>query len=464
MTALHLPTAYFIAGILYLCMPLAVWVLLRKHGVVSNTLWCLGGLLFGLSLILLGMRGHWPNELTYHLDMGLLILGPMLRAAALRLELERPVRWAWLVLAVALYVAVFGFLHGVLHSDSWRFSWASMGAAGAFIWLALQARDLQMREKSVSGQWIFVAYLVLSVLITLRIPSVMGGLGQPMAMTADPLSAMLIFWAVVTAIVSNIGFLGLFFERLNRNALAAAQTQARQEEAVRMSDQIAQLDRRRGMGEMAATLAHELSQPLTNIYLITDRIEVTLQQRNDDSLNLYLQDLHRNTQKASDILDRIRAFIETRGRRFERLELERVIADVNALVGDLTCHGTLDLQISLPPHSLAVQADPVQLSQIFMNVVRNALQATQGQALRQLHICVWQQGAMAHISLTDNGPGLPDAVLSQAGTAFFTTKPDGLGMGLSISKTIAQLHGGSLRIGNSSAGGAVVALQLPVVA
>jgi len=464
MNALHLPTAYFIAGILYLCMPLAVWVVLRKHGIASNTLWCLGGLLFGLSLILLGMRGQWPNALTYHLAMGLLILGPMLRAAALRRELGRPLRWVWLGLVVTVYVAVFAYFHDVVHSDSWRFTWASLGAAASFLWLGLLARDLQMREKSVSAQWICVAYLLLSVLIILRIPSVMGGLGQPMAMTSDPLSAVLIFWAVVTAIVSNIGFLGLFFERLNRHAFEAAQMQARQEEALRLSEQIAQLDRRRSMGEMAATLAHELSQPLTNIYLITDRIETAQQQRQDDSLKVYLQDLHRNTQKASDILSRIRAFIEARGRRFERLELQRVVADVNAMLGDLTHHGTLALQVTLPPQSLAVQADPVQLSQIFMNVVRNAIQATQGQALRQLHIRVWQEGAMAHISLTDNGPGLPDAVLSHAGTAFFTTKSDGLGMGLSISKTIAQQHGGSLSIGNSSTGGAVVELKLPVVA
>jgi C4-dicarboxylate-specific signal transduction histidine kinase len=70
---------------------------------------------------------------------------------------------------------------------------------------------------------------------------------------------------------------------------------------------------------------------------------------------------------------------------------------------------------------------------------------------------------MAHITLTDNGPGLPAEALSQAGTAFFTTKPEGLGVGLSISKSIAQQHGGSLSIGNSPTGGAVVALQLPAV-
>lgn len=64
MTPLHLPTVYFIAGILYLIMPISVWLMLRNRQGLSNTLWCLGGLAFGLSLILLGMRGKWPDALT----------------------------------------------------------------------------------------------------------------------------------------------------------------------------------------------------------------------------------------------------------------------------------------------------------------------------------------------------------------------------------------------------------------
>jgi C4-dicarboxylate-specific signal transduction histidine kinase len=217
------------------------------------------------------------------------------------------------------------------------------------------------------------------------------------------------------------------------------------------------------VGEIAASLAHELSQPLTNIYLIADRMELSLQQRQDDSPNKYFEDLNRNTQKAGDILGRIRTFIQSKHTHFERVELSQVITDVSALIHDLAYNESVDLQVSFPPQGLAVWADPVQLSQIFMNVLRNAIQATHGQPSRQLRIRVWRNGAMAHITLTDNGPGLPAEALSQAGTAFFTTKSEGLGVGLSISKSIAQQHGGSLSIGNSPKGGAVVELQLPAV-
>lgn len=463
MTPLHLPTAYFIAGILYLIMPISVWLMLRKRQGLSNTLWCLGGLAFGLSLILLGMRGKWPDALTYELAIWLLVLGPLLRVGALRHVLKRPV-WLTGLLALSLvHVAVYVVLHVIVNNPSLRFVWTSLGATAALAWLALLARDVYRRRQSISAQWIFVCYLALAAVLVIRIPGVLLGLSEPTAMISDPLSNVLIFLGVVTAIVGNIGFLGIFIERMNQETLESAKVQVRQEEATRLSEQIAQLDRRRSVGEIAASLAHELSQPLTNIYLIADRMEMSLQQRQDESLNKYFEDLNRNTQKAGDILGRIRAFIQSKSTHFERVELNQVITDVSALIHDLAYNESVDLQVDLPPQGLAVRADPVQLSQIFMNVMRNAIQATHGQPLRQLQIRVWREGKMAHITLTDNGPGLPAEALSQAGTAFFTTKTEGLGVGLSISKSIAHQHGGSLSIGNSPMGGAVVALQLPAV-
>ena len=463
MTPLHLPTAYFIAGILYLIMPISVWLMLRKRQGLGNTLWCLGGLAFGLSLILLGMRGTWPDALTYELAIWLLVLGPLLRVGALRHVLKRPV-WLTGLLALSLvHVAVYVVLNVIVNNPSLRFVWTSLGATAALAWLALLARDVYRRRQSISAQWIFVCYLALALVLVMRIPGVLLGVSEPTAMISDPLSNLLIFLGVVTAIVGNIGFLGMFFERMNRETLESAKAQARQEEATRLSEQIAQLDRRRSVGEIAASLAHELSQPLTNIYLIADRMEMSLQQRQDESLNKYFEDLNRNTQKAGDILGRIRAFIQSKHTQFERVELNQVITDVSALIHDLAYNESVELQVLFPPQGLAVWADPVQLSQIFMNVLRNAIQATHGQASRRLHIRVWREGEMAHITLTDNGPGLPAEALSQAGTAFFTTKTEGLGVGLSISKSIAHQHGGSLSIGNSPMGGAVVALQLPAL-
>ncbi|MDP4612614.1 MAG: ATP-binding protein [Limnohabitans sp.] len=463
MSPLHLPTAYLIAGILYLVMPLFVWLILRHERLSSNTLWGLGGMAFGLSLVLLGMRGTLPDVLTHGFALWMLVLGPLLRAAAMRIELHKPPHLMSILGVTLVFLAVYVVLDVVLDNDPLRFLWSNFSVSLSLGWLALRSREVYKHERNTSALWIFSCYMALSVLLALRIASLLLGNTQPDVMTEDFLSLLLIGLAVITAVVSNIGFLGMFIERMNRRALELAKVQARQEEAARLTEQVAKLDRRRSVGEIAASLAHELSQPLTNIYLIADRMELSLQERQDESLKKYFEDLNRNTQKAGDILGRIRTFIQSKNTPFERVELSQVITDSQALIHDLTHNESVDLQVAMPPQEVFVRADPVQLSQIFMNVLRNAIQATQGQSYRQLQIRLWCEGRTAHISFTDNGPGLSAEALSQVGTSFFTTKTDGLGVGLSISKSIAMKHGGSLSIGNSPLGGAVVELQLPLV-
>ena len=463
MIAMDLPTAFFIAGLLYLALPLTVWLILRDQGYVSNSLWCVGGLAFGCALILFGMRNQWQDILTYELTNGLLLLAPLLRSAALRHELHRPFKLIWIGLATVGFIAVYVFFHAVMEKEALRFSFAAFMIAAAFLWLSSPARDIGLRERSISAKWIHAFYLALSVGLALRGVFVLSGHDEPTAIAQDTLSNVLIILGVLSAIVGNVGFLGIFIERMNQRALESAKEQARQEESSRLSDQIAQMDRRRSVGEIAASLAHELSQPLTNIYLITDRMGLELKQRNDTSLDKYFTDLNRNAQSAGNILGRIRNFIRSKNTAFERIEIAQAISDVKALIHDLTWNESFDVQVSLPTQTLTVRADLVQLSQIFLNVIRNAIQATQGQTKRQLHIRVWREGNTAHISFTDNGPGLPPESSHQIGHPFFSTKADGLGVGLSISKSIAELHGGSLSIDNSPSGGAVVHLQLPAV-
>jgi C4-dicarboxylate-specific signal transduction histidine kinase len=332
------------------------------------------------------------------------------------------------------------------------------------LWVSHLARQLRHFDRSVSANWISAVYLCLGGVLGLRAWAVLFGLEGPSAIHQGLLSILLILFGVLTAIVGNVGFLGLFVERMNQSALQQATLQARQEEATRLGDQIAQLDRRRSVGEIAASLAHELSQPITTIYLITDRLGMALESQTDPRLATYVQDLNRNTQKAADILGRIRGFIRNKETVFERVELSQVISDMTDLIRDLTHNESVQVEVDTTPHGLFVQGDAVQLSQVLMNVCRNAIQATQGQDERRVHIRVWQIDGTACIDIVDNGPGLSPAIQASVSMPFFSTKVDGLGVGLAISKSIAKQHGGSLSIGNHPKGGACVELRLPAVA
>jgi C4-dicarboxylate-specific signal transduction histidine kinase len=101
------------------------------------------------------------------------------------------------------------------------------------------------------------------------------------------------------------------------------------------------------------------------------------------------------------------------------------------------------------------------LSQILLNVLRNAIQATHGQPDRRIQISVRREKASLVLEVVDNGPGMTPDVLAQIATPFFSTKPDGLGVGLSIAQSIAKQHRGSLQMDNHPDGGARVCLRLP---
>ncbi len=463
MTSFHLPTAYFIAGLLYLVMPIWVWLLLRKQRSTTTHLWCAGGLIFGCSLVLLGSRTHLPVWLTHWVANTCLFLGVALRVMALRHALHYPLRWGWLFTATVIFALGYAYLHSVLHNEQLRYIWGSGLTAVLLLRLAWLGFAIGRQDNSFSARWLASVYLALGLVLSMR--SVVVGLemSRAGALNDDVLTMLLVFLGVMSAIVGNIGFMGIFLERLTRQASHMALAQARSEESARLSHQIAQLDRRRSVGEIAASLAHELSQPLTNIYLITDRANLEAEKTGASTVGKYLHDIQRNTQKAVDILNRIRQFIQSKESQFERMSLNRVVQDVMDLLNDWIQKEAIDVSLHLPASAVFVMGDPVQLSQILMNICRNAVQATQGQAYRHIDIRIWREADQAHLTVADNGMGLTPEVLSRVSTAFFSTKSDGLGVGLSISKSIATHHGGSLMIDNASQGGAVVSLTLPAV-
>jgi C4-dicarboxylate-specific signal transduction histidine kinase len=366
---------------------------------------------------------------------------------------------------LALFNVLFWLVYEVFNSwwvhPAWRFLWSTSIVCGMLFWVAGLARELGQRRKSFSAQVVALVYMALGLLLSFRAISVILGLTQPGALNADVLSMVVITMGVLTSVVGNIGFLGLVMERVNRQSLAAAKAQARQEEATRLLQQITQLERQRSVGQIAASLGHELSQPLTNLHLIIDRMDMAQKNHDGRSLADDLQALQRNTQKATDILHRIRTFIRTQDIQFEQVELGQVIADVNDLIHDLSFNESVQILIDLPTEKAWVMGDAVQLSQILLNVLRNAIQATQGQPDRRIQITVRREKTSFVLEVVDNGPGMTPDVLAQIATPFFSTKPDGLGVGLSIAKSIAQQHRGSLHIDNHPDGGARVCLQLP---
>lgn len=459
----HIPTLYVVVGILYVLMPAMAWVVLSGQRARSVALWCSGGEIVGIGLVLIGLRNQIPDWVSFALANGLLFCGNLLRAQALREELHMPWRHRNMALAGTGFVVLYECLRQLLHDPLLRFEWGLLGQVCLFAHIAWLARRMARRDDSASARWIAFVYALGASLLLTRGLRVALGYSQPTAVAADIDSALTASAALLSSVIGSMGFIGVFMERARLKDLNAAATLARQEERAHLHAQIAQLDRRHSLGEMAASIGHELNQPLTAILADAQLAQhgLAAQRFTQDQLNDLFLDIEKNTLRASQILDRIRSFIRTQKLLFEPVALPPLVQDVADLASTEARAQGVHFEFDLQESPLRVMGDPVQLSQIVLNAYLNAIQAMAASPQRQIRVSTRREGHQAVLCIEDTGPGLAPEVSTQVGTAFFSTKEQGLGVGLSISRAIAEQHGGTLSIDNGPHGGARVTLRLP---
>ena len=235
-------------------------------------------------------------------------------------------------------------------------------------------------------------------------------------------------------------------------------------EGRRLTDQLVQLDRQRSLGQMSASLGHELNQPLTAILTNAQVMQRGLRSGRLETAQVgeLIERIIHNTRRASDIIERIRTFIRPSEAKHVALDLQQVVLEaLHLMEADIHQH-QVQIRFATIDSPVLVLGDVIQLSQVLLNALRNAIEALQQVQQRVIEIQINTTQEQVTLSITDTGPGLTPENLEQVGTAFFSTKSTGLGLGLSISRNIMAKHQGTLSVANASCTGACVTLTLPV--
>jgi signal transduction histidine kinase len=458
-------TAFFITGLLYFLMPLVVWQALREQKSDAVKLWCAGGELFGAGLLLISLRGQIPDWVSFELASLFMHLGNTQRIQALRKELGTPMSAPVFAATAAVFWLGYVIARTLVPDGPYHFVWSLLAVGVQCIWISLLAQRIRRNEHIQSAKWLGIAYLPLALVMLVRAIQVLMGSADPGPLVNEYMPLAIALMGVLSSVLGNTGFLGVYVERASRQQIQHAQELARREENARLGRQITRLDRQRAMGMISATLAHELRQPLAGIGLNAECAEQIIRQDHAPASATapFIAAILHNMRNASDIMNRIQGFIQAKPVEHQRTSLQTVCTNVNHLMGDWLRSEHMALQMQLPPTPLNVQGDPVQLAQILVNLIRNSGQATAGQSSRRITLTLEQQGPHALLHVQDNGPGFDAGALQNNANAFYTTKTDGLGVGLSISRSIAEQHQGSLSLRNAPEGGAIVTLTLPLL-
>lgn len=239
------------------------------------------------------------------------------------------------------------------------------------------------------------------------------------------------------------------------------------EELESQRQHLAHMERLSTMGEMAAGIAHEVNQPLTAVTNYARVCCRMLQQESLDRKRLaeILGKLDTQAVRASEVIQRLRSYLRKPGGGRERVDLNRLIQDVIALaevdsrINDVSIH--FESGSDLKP----LQADPVQLQQVALNLIRNAMEAMVDSPWRQQGIVVatHQRGDWVMLDVTDRGHGLSAEAEERLFQPFFTTKANGMGVGLSICQSIVHDHGGKITAHRNHPDGTTFRCTLPTV-
>jgi C4-dicarboxylate-specific signal transduction histidine kinase len=243
--------------------------------------------------------------------------------------------------------------------------------------------------------------------------------------------------------------------------------------AVRMveasKDQLAHIGRVATLGELAAAISHELRQPLAAIRAHAEAGAILLNRTPSDlsEAREVFRDIATDDLRAVEVLDHIRALVRKDDPIDVTVDLNRVCErSAELLISDAVRRG-VQLRVSLEPGLPPVNGDAVQLQQVVLNLALNAMDAVQTLPSSRREVVLGTSagsGGDVEIFVRDTGPGLSTEARLHAFEPFFSTKTQGLGMGLAIVRSIVERHGGRVHAENESGGGAIFRVQLPIAA
>jgi signal transduction histidine kinase len=264
--------------------------------------------------------------------------------------------------------------------------------------------------------------------------------------------------AVGALVLSQIALIGALLMQRRRRRVAEL-------EADRHRIQLSHASRLAMVGEMSAAIAHEIGQPLAAILWNAEAGQALLEsgQPCEPELREILAAIRHDDERVSDIVQRLKRFLRKEQGSMRLLDLNDVVAGILRLVSALVRRNGVLLTTELREETPTVKGDSVQIQQVVVNLVLNAMEAMNGlpgERRRMKVTTAADPEGNAEISVIDLGSGIAPDELSRIFEPFYSTKPDGMGLGLSISHSIARAHGGRIWA-ESGPGGATFRFRIP---
>jgi signal transduction histidine kinase len=271
---------------------------------------------------------------------------------------------------------------------------------------------------------------------------------------------------IISVILLQAGLIAALLREHRRRQMA--EVQARQ----RMAE-LAHVNRFSTAGELTASIAHEINQPLGSILTNAETAQAILKSQSPDiaerpdiiELKDIVNDILQEDRRATEVIRRMRSLLKKAPFELKNLDLNDLARETVEFLSTLAIGRKVELVSVITPNALPILGDRIQLQQVILNLVVNGIDAMRDtpSANRIINIRTSRVENFAQLSVSDRGSGIPEEKLKEVFEPFFTSKAEGMGMGLSIARTIIEAHNGQISARNRDQGGGAFRVKIPLV-
>jgi len=264
----------------------------------------------------------------------------------------------------------------------------------------------------------------------------------------------------IALILAQAGLISVLLLEHRRRQFAEVQSRQRMAE-------LAHVNRFSTAGELTASIAHEINQPLGAILTNAETADAILNSPSPDIAELkdIVKDILQDDRRAGEVIRRMRSLLKKAPFELKNLDLNDVVRDTVEFLSALAIARKVELFSVITPDALLILGDRIQLQQVLLNLVVNGIEAMEDTPTENRIITIRTSRVenFAELSVSDRGPGIPEGKLKEVFEPFYTSKAEGMGMGLSIARTIIEAHHGLISAKNRDHGGASFRIRLPLV-
>lgn len=458
-------TTLLLATLLFLVLPVMKWLILPRQGRWAADMWCLGGLMAGVGIVLLGLRPKVPMWVSFHLANTLIIGCFVCSAQSLRMSLGEAwtvVGWTGrMLLALLFYSALYEWTSDAWRGVLYRFALGCLGMYTAF-WAWRLSRHIH----SVNAAFIAGAHLVVGLSLMAHSVWTAEHIVDPSPFSNTWDASVISLVVLLMTVVTHVCYVGLVLDQAASDKLQAQQAQQAALQTQLLDTQLTHLDRRGRMAIVSGSLAHELNQPLTAATMNAQMAERqwSIAQTTSPMLLTLLDQIETGIDRTVRILQRIRGENELVAQHHERVDLQAVLDRVLDQMAPECQRLAVTLIQERSPHPLWCLGDELGFSQVVTNLLRNALQAMSECPDRRLWVGCHAQQDQVMLVIRDSGPGMPADLIERWGKPFQSSRHEGMGLGLAISREIVTRHQGQLQLHNHPQGGLEAAVSIPLAA